>query len=144
MINLREKDRDISILDYFNVLQQEYLYFELKTKVYPSHKDKAHFRKVMELKRSKIEDIADKNRLTSMFNDDEKMSVQRSEFYNDGGIPKQLGNRDWYYYYKLGSDFSYQGKGVKLFSYDRPNQTAVVIEDDDEKLVDITEIARIL
>jgi hypothetical protein len=145
MNNERQKDRDISILEYFNVLQQEYLYFELKTKIYPSAKDKEYFRRVMHFKKSKIEDIAEKNSLDSIFISDEMMEEARSYFYNEHGVPNRLGKRDWYFYHKVGTDFSYEGKGVRLQKYDKEKNWAEVINDKEDIIeVSLDVIARIL
>lgn len=140
----REKDRDISILDYFNVLQQEYLYFEVKSKIYPSSSDKDYFKRVMYFKQKKIEDIAQKNNLDSMFDSDKKLQEVRDEFFNVSGNPTRLGKRDWYFYYKPGSDFSYNGKGVKMVSYDMDNNSAVVKTEQGEIEVSLDDISRIL
>lgn len=145
MSNNREKDRDISILDYFNVLQQEYLYFELKVKIYPSSKDKEYFKKIMDFKKDKVIDIAEKNLLSTIFDSDENMEEHRAIFFNEFGNPNRLGKRDWYFYYKLGSDFSYDRKGVKLKRYNLTERSATIeIGKGETKQVSIDEISRIL
>lgn len=145
MNNGREKDRDISILEYFKALQQEYLYFEVKSKIYPSSKDKAYFKKVMEYKKNKIEDISNKNNLDSIFNSEAILEDFVLDFFDEFGNPKRLGKRDWYFYYKLGSDFSYDGKGVKLRKYDLDLRTAEIeLESGETKEVGLDEISRIL
>ena len=122
----REKDRDISILEYFNVLQSEFIYFELRSKIYPSVKDKDYFRKVMEFKEQKIKDISQKNNLISIFDYEHKLADFRTNFFNEFGNPKRLGKRDWYFYYKLEADFSYMGEGCKLKKYDMDEKKAVI------------------
>ena len=141
----REKDRDISILEYFNVLQSEYIYFELRSKIYPSSKDKLYFRKVMEFKESKINDISQKNNLISIFDSEHKLNDFRTNFFNEFGNPKRLGKRDWYFYYKIDSDFSYMGEGVKLKKYDLDDHKAIIqLSSGDMVQVSLDEISRIL
>lgn len=136
--------RDISMLDYFNVLQVEYLLYELRTKIYPSKSDKERYKEVLEFKKEKIEDISGKNELRTIFNSVGKLDEINAMFYNDFGIPKGMSNRDRYFYYFVGADFSYKGEGVKLLSYNFREGTAVVKRGDDEISVDITQIKRIL
>lgn len=145
MNTIREKDRDISILEYFNVLQSEYIYFELRSKIYPAAKDKNYFRKVMEFKESKIRDISGKNNLISIFDSEHKMNDFRKMFFDSNGMPKRLGKRDWYFYYKIDSDFSYMGEGVKLKKYDIDEKIAIVQLDTGDMIqVALTQISRIL
>ena len=145
MNNNREKDRDISILDYFKVLQQEFLYFELKVKIYPSAKDKEYFKKIMDFKKSKIIDIAEKNSLSTIFDSDVNMEESRALFFNEYGNPNRLGKRDWYFYYKIGADFSYEGKGVKIKRYNLTVKVASIELDSGEVIeVSLDDISRIL
>lgn len=139
-----KKGRHISILDYFAQLQQEYLLYELRTKIYPSKNDKDKYFEVLEFKREKIEDISGKNDLLNIFNSEEVRREAEQDFVNEFGNPKGLSNRDKYFYYFIGSDFSYQGRGVKLIRYDLAEGTATIVKSEDEVEVDINEIKRIL
>ncbi len=139
-----QKRRNISILDFFEKLQEEYLLYELRTKIYPSKIDKDKYHEVLDYKQEKIEDIADKNELLSIFNSDVKREEVEKRFYNEFGNPLGLSGRDKYFYYFLGSDFSYRGRGVKLVSYDLENGKAIIKRGDDDEEVDINEIKRIL
>lgn len=141
----REKDRHISILDFFKILQQEYLYFELKVKIYPSSKDKEYFKEVMEYKKNKIKDIATKNSLETLFDSEENMMKARNTFFDKNGNPNRLGKRDLYFYYKLGSDFSYEGEGVKIRRYNLDEREASIeLPSGELETVSFDSISRIL
>lgn len=139
-----KKTRDISILKYFNILQVEYLLYELRTKIYPSKKDKENYFEVMDYKINKIENIANKNDLKTIFNSDEKFEEIKNMFLDESGVPKQMSNRDKYFYYFIGSDFVYKGKGVKLLQYNFDEGIATVEDENEEFEVDLKEIKRIL
>jgi len=144
MKNEVKKRRHISILDYFDQLQQEYLLYELRTKIYPSKRDKEKYFDVLEFKKEKIEDISGKNDLLNIFNSEGVRKEAENKFYNEFGNPQGLSNRDRYFYYFIGSDFSYQGRGAKLLQYDLTEGMATIEQGDNECEVDLNEIKRIL
>jgi hypothetical protein len=91
-----------SIIDYFNTLQVEYLISEIRKKIYPTSSDKRHYEKVMGLKKDKIEDIAAKNSLKSIFNSADKKAEFISSMYPVKGLPnfgKHLKDQDVTNYY---------------------------------------------
>ena len=141
---MKPKDRHISILDYFNVLQSEYLLYELRSKIYPSSEDKVKFKEVLFFKKQKIEDISSKNDLVSIFETDEFRKEKLNELFGGNCVPSVFSKRDTYFYYSIGSDFSFKGVGVKLYSYDLENQTAIVLKGSEKVLLDLLDIRRIL
>lgn len=135
----------ISILEYFERLQIEFLLYELRLKIYPSSKDKKKFRDILEYKKEKIYDISSKNGLSNMFNSVEDKKEIESKVYNEFGNPIFSSKKDKYFYYFINSDFSYRGKGVKLISYNLPDHSAVIkYKDSTTETVDINHIRRIL
>jgi len=99
------KDRHISILKFFEVLQREYYIAEIRKKIYPSPKDKKYYKKVMDFKKQKIEDIALKNNLDSIFNNDEEKRNYILQIYPVIGLPKfELTNDDIINYYNEGAE----------------------------------------
>jgi hypothetical protein len=66
---VKEKTRNLSTFDYLEVLQTEYVVAQVRKKIYPHKKDKAYYERTMEHKRTKIEDIASRNSLPTIFND---------------------------------------------------------------------------
>jgi hypothetical protein len=84
----REKTRNLTIYEFFEALQLEYIVLELRKKIYPSLSDQEYYRRVMEQKKEKIEDIASKNYLPSIFDDPEIKKHKYSEVYKPFGMPE--------------------------------------------------------
>lgn len=100
-----QKNRDLSILEFFECLQKEYFVAEVRKKIYPSPKDKAYYKKVMAFKKEKINDIAFKNKLQSIFTDDDIRNQYINEVYPDLGLPKfELTTQDIINYYGVDAD----------------------------------------
>jgi hypothetical protein len=107
--------RSLSVAEYFYVIQREYLMAEFRRKIYFSPKDKRYFSRVMEFKREKIHDIANRNKLTSIFTSPEKMRDVKAELFDPLNRPMfAMSPKDWVNYYSVNSDFSYQGEVWKL------------------------------
>lgn len=107
--------RSLSVAEYFHVIQREYLIAEFRRKIYFSPKDKRYFSRVMEFKREKICDIANRNKLTSIFTSPEKMRDVRAELFDPLNRPMfAMSPKDWMNYYSVNSDFSYRGEVWKL------------------------------
>lgn len=105
------KTRDLSVAEYFEVLQNEYLVAEFRKKIYYSPKDKSFYGRVMEHKREKIENIARRNNLDSIFNSETKYKEVHDKLFDKLGRPKfQLSEKDVTNYYNPGNEFSYEGK----------------------------------
>jgi len=140
-----KKSRDISILDFLENLQLEYLLYELRSKIYLKKDNKQKYKEIMQFKEDKIFDICSKNNLRNIFNDGEILQEIESKFYNEFGNPKEMTNRDKYFYYLIGSDFSYNGQGVKLLSYNLQSYIATIELKNKQSLnVDLNFIKRIL
>lgn len=84
------KDRHLPPLMYLNQLQLEYICSELRSKIYPSKKDKDYYRKVMSFKKNKIEDVSFKNSLPTIFTDEEVKKDFYRQIYNKQGLPNFL------------------------------------------------------
>lgn len=112
---MNNNSHSLSVAEYFHVIQREYLMAEFRRKIYFSPKDKRYFSRVMEFKREKIEDIANRNRLTSIFSSPDKMRDVRAELFDALNRPLfALNAKDLANYYSVNSDFSYQGEVWKL------------------------------
>lgn len=138
------KTRDIPINEFFDVLQQEYFYYDYRSKLYPLKEDKDHFNKIKEHKKKKIIDIAARNNLLSIFSSEDKMREVRKSFFDENGIPIRLAKRDWYFYYKLGTCFSFEGEQVYLKSYNKERNIAKVQIRDEVITVNLQRIRRIV
>lgn len=138
-------NRNLSILDYLKQLQLEYLLYELRIKIYPKSEDKKNFKEILEYKENKILDICQKNNLDNMFTNGEILTEIENDFYDQFGNPTNLTKRDKYFYFWLGSDFSFKGRGVKLISYDLQSLTCKVKDYKNSIIdLDINFIRRIL
>ena len=91
-------------------MQKEYLIAEFRKKIYFSKNDKIYYQRVMDGKKNKINDIAKRNRLDSIFNNSEKMEEMRAELFDKLGKPKfEMSPTDIENYYASGNEFSFRG-----------------------------------
>ena len=105
-----KKNRNLSVAEYFLIIQKEYLIAEFRKKIYFSKNDKIYYQRVMDGKRNKINDIAKRNRLDSIFNNSEKMEEMRAELFDKLGKPKfDMSPTDIENYYASGNEFSFRG-----------------------------------
>lgn len=108
---MKRKTRNISIAEYFLVLQKEYLIADFRRKIYYNPKDKAYYRKVMHYKKEKIDNIAARNHLDSIFTNESKLEELKSELFDEFGVPKfDMTVKDLRNYYAFGNEFSYKGE----------------------------------
>ena len=107
---MNKKNRNLSVAEYFLIIQKEYLIAEFRKKIYFSKNDKIYYQRVMDGKKNKINDIAKRNRLDSIFNNSEKMEEMRAELFDKLGKPKfEMSPTDIENYYASGNEFSFRG-----------------------------------
>ena len=114
-------ERKLSIYQYFEALQIEWLVADLRCRIFKSQKDKDYWNKVKEGKRVKIESIGNKNKIPTIFNDNELKNDLINRIYNDYSYPdfhyKDEENRnsqgywDLLNYYSKGSEVRYEDMG---------------------------------
>lgn len=105
-----KKNRNLSVAEYFLIIQKEYLIAEFRKKIYFSKNDKIYYQRVMDGKKNKINDIAKRNRLDSIFNNSEKIEEMRAELFDKLGKPKfEMSQTDIENYYASGNEFSFRG-----------------------------------
>lgn len=105
------KTRDLSVAEYYDVIQREYLIAEFRKKIYYNPKDKAYYERVMTHKREKINDIASRNHLDSIFTAPELLRETRAELFDSSGHPTfPLTEEDQRNYFAVGNEFSYRGE----------------------------------
>ena len=105
-----KKTRNLSVAEYFDVIQREYYIAEFRRKIYYSPKDKRYYGRVMEHKRVKIEDIAKRNHLDSIFTSESKAAQVRGALFDEFGRPRfEMTAEDRNNYYSVGNEFSYCG-----------------------------------
>lgn len=106
----KKKTRNLSVAEYFLVIQKEYLIAEFRKKIYFSKNDKNYYQRVMNGKREKIEMISKRNRLDNIFNNTTKMEEMRNELFDRLGKPKfEMSQTDIDNYYSVGNEFSFRG-----------------------------------
>lgn len=64
------KSRHISVFDYLQALQQEYICLEIRSKIYIHKNDREYFKGLMSKKRMSIMTLADKNSLSNIIVDE--------------------------------------------------------------------------
>lgn len=154
----REKSRHLSIYQYFEALQVEYLIADLRFRIATKAKDKEYWKKVKDGKKQNIEAIADRNQLPTVFTDSDLKAELERRIYGCGSYPnfhyrdessKQLqGYWDLIHYYKPGTEVRFEWfsevKVGRIKNY-KPNHTTVSIEIGEEVLeVEIGAVSRIL
>jgi len=151
------KSRDISILDYFNILQHEYFCAELRSKIFTQQSDKDYWKTIMEHKRNKVNDIAVRNKLKSIFSDnteyqkifDDVLRFGVPNFsYRDEYQKKKLEKRDMYFYFQPGSDIKFikdNGEYTgKIKHYDLENQIIEVNFNEEVLTLSIDKVCRVI
>jgi hypothetical protein len=119
----KSKSRNQSTFEFFEMLQIECLVAELRIKIYPKLKDKEYWKKkVYEGKKATILDIANRNRLPTIFDDDQLEQALKQRIYRADSYPifvyrdeNHRNNQEYYdllYYYNKGSEvrFEYFGE----------------------------------
>ena len=157
---MSKKSRDLSIIEYFERLQIEYVVAELRRKIYPKKRDKEYYERVMDGKREKIEDISSRNGLDSIFTDKEVLAHYYGKVYSEG-LPNftyrskkerdLLEESDLQNYYFLGESFKVKVsendyKIGELKDFDLKSGVAKIKLRYDEKVINcsIKNISRIL
>jgi len=108
-----QKDRTIPITDLFTLLQEEYICYWIRSKIYTREEDVKKFIEICAKKRDKIEQIATKNCATTIFNSAERRSKYIKNVVGEGMFPnfhyrdayqrKIKGYWDRFYYYSKGA-----------------------------------------
>lgn len=115
-----EKTRNLSVAEYYSVIQQEYLIAEFRKKIYYNPKDKNYYQRVMSHKEDKIRDISVRNRLESIFTNPDLMTEMRGNLFDCWGRPKfNMTPTDIQNYYSPGNEFSYKGE---IWTLDQVNE----------------------
>lgn len=141
-----EKTRNISIAEFFDVLQREYLINEWRGKVYYSPKDRRYYERVCGYKRQRVEDISNRNGLKSIFNDEGVLATYRDTLFDSNGKPKfDMTYEDVRNYYSNGSDWVYKGRPYVLISVEGDSVVMkdATVSSSDMIKVDKKEIRRI-
>ena len=111
MQQAQAKTRNLSVAEYFVAIQKEYLIAEFRKKIYYNPADKNYYGRVMRYKAEKINCIANRNKLASILNSEEKMKEVKKELFDMLGRPCfELNEKDKENYYAVGNEFSFMGE----------------------------------
>lgn len=117
----------MTVSEYFLVIQKEYLIAEFRKRIYRHPKDKKFYSKVMDFKKEKIENIASRNKLNSIFTSEKLLNSLKKELFDVNGFPKfKMIDTDLMNYFFIGSEFSYDGDSYSLVEY---NGNSLTIKD---------------
>lgn len=83
----KEKTRHQTIYEFLECLQLEYVNLELRKKIYPFANDKKYYKRTMEFKKQKIVDIATRNRLSTIFDDEQVKAKIYNQCIPQWGLP---------------------------------------------------------
>lgn len=154
----KPKSRNLSVYEFFKILQLEWIVADLRVRIYPKKKDKEYWVKVKEGKRVIIESIAEKNHLPTIFSDDEMKRAFEALVYLAEGVPnfvyKDDINRnaqepfDLLYYFHKGAEVRFDWyseiKVGKVKSYVAFSDTVTIEFDNQEAPLPISKVTRIL
>lgn len=140
------KIRNLSVAEYFLQIQKEYIIADFRKRIYFSPKDKAYWTRVCNYKEVRINAIAERNKLNSIFNSESKLENLRAELFDHNGKPKfDMSKDDIKNYYSNGSEFCYQGE---IYILDQMNQNGnlVLYSPDKEVFIEVSknDVNRIL
>lgn len=140
------QNRELSAAEYFIQIQKEYLIAQFRSKIYFSPKNKHYWKRVMEYKAEKINSIASRNKLYSIFNSDEKMEDFHNRLFAKNGKPRfEMTADDLKNYYTAGNDFSYKGEIYTLDSIREDGKLMLFSKEKGEfEIVDREDVCRIL
>jgi len=142
----QQKTRNLSVAEYFDVIQREYYIAEFRKKIYYNPKDKRYYGRVMGHKMEKIQDIAERNHLDSIFTSVSKAAEIRGSLFDVTGRPRfELTETDRENYYSTGNEFSYRG-GVWVLDSIQEDGQLVLYSSHDERyeIVSPDDVIRIL
>jgi len=108
------KSRNQSLNGFLESLQLEYIMCSIRKKIYTKSNDKKYYQKTLNYKKEKIDDIAERNGLKTIFNDDEVKKDFEFRILKEKGFPQfiykndeereTIGYNDLKQYYKPGSE----------------------------------------
>ena len=156
----QKKVRNLSIFQYLQTLQIEYIVAELRRKIYIKKKDREYYTKVLDSKKVKITDICLRNSLPSIFTNEPTKEELYREVYKEYGYPnfhysdrfddREFRVKDFYHYYAKKTEFKVKSDTTflngTLVSVDQEKGVAVmkIRGQEGTKPVSLDSIARII
>jgi len=124
------KSRNLSILEYLNILQKEYIVCILRTKIYTKLNDKAHWKKVAEYKKEKIKTISQRNTLDNIFDDKDIYNQIYKEIVPTFGLPFFIYKDEREKELLIKQDFTnyfYKEMEIKFIDQNNESQLGIII-----------------
>lgn len=118
-MELVTKSRDLSLTDFYSILQQEFISYFVRSKIYPPEYAKKYENYCI-CKREKIEKIGVKNGLPSIFNSTSIRNQYIDRFFNAYGLPN--------FEYRDENSIRIMGKWDKIYWFS--DGTSIKIRDD--------------
>lgn len=111
------KSRNLSVFELFEILQQEYIVCELRTKINPIQVHKQYWQDIAEKKKQKIDNIANRNKIPSIFTSTSVREYYEKQIIRDIGYPnfiyrdesQRARQEEWdlKHYYHIGKEVKY-------------------------------------
>ena len=121
---LVNKTRHLSVYQLFEILQEEFIICELRSKIYPLESHKVYWKNTAESKKTKIIDIAKRNQLSTIFDNSKiKESLEKKVipergmplfFYRDEAHKQNQSKWDWINYFAPRSDVKIYENGYNV------------------------------
>jgi len=111
------ESRHISVYDYLQALQQEYICLEIRNKIYVHKNDRDYFKKLMDKKSDNILALAKKNRLPCIFDDEAEYMGAWNKIVPEYGLPHFIYNIHNVSPKQL--EFPYKGTVVQVIGSDK-------------------------
>ncbi len=117
MIEEKRKSRSIPLMDYYNILQFEFLSYYMRYLTYEREVDRQKYFEFCEKKKQTIQNLSRRNCFLNIFDSKEYREKKLNKFFNESGMPNYLyrddhqkqhiGFWDKIYYFKQGIDVVY-------------------------------------
>lgn len=153
----KQSTKKLSVYELFQILQIEWIVADLRARIYPND-IKPYWNRVKEGKKKRINDIAEKNSLPTIFTDEEMKRILEKKVYQPQGIPvfrytdieheKMQQPLDLIYYYSKDATVRFEEFGIqkvgKIKSFVPPNDYCMVEYEDKTQKMLLSEVTRIL
>lgn len=146
------KSREISIPEFFSILQLEYLTYKLREAMYIYDGDVKKYGDIANMKKDKIKNMALRQAMMSIFDSKEKMDKYVYEkFANESGMPNMQytpANQrpatywDRYYFFQSGVEIYYQNNLYSILLNHPKSEMVEIINGKTILSVPYTEIRR--
>lgn len=141
---MNTKSRNLSPAEYFEALQKEYLLCIFRKKIYFNPADKAYYDRVAGQKKNKIEEIASRNGLDSIFNSTTKLEEINSIVFDKNKKPIEFETeKDFENYYLPKQSFSYKGSIFVLEYLLESRNSGFFVGKKEKKEIQFSEVYRI-